>query len=57
MILTPQISEMVIRPKIKSQYGEIPLEIPRDRNGDFEPQIVQKHQRDISGIEEKIISL
>jgi transposase-like protein len=43
--------------KVKSQYGEIPLEIPRDRNGEFEPQIVQKYQRDISGIEEKIISL
>lgn len=42
---------------VKSQYGEIPLDIPRDRNGDFEPQIVPKHQRDISGIEEKIISL
>lgn len=42
---------------VKSQYGEIPLEIPRDRKGEFEPQIVQKHQRDISGIEEKIISL
>lgn len=42
---------------VKSQYGEIPLEIPRDRNGEFEPQIIPKHQRDISGIEEKIISL
>ena len=42
---------------VKSQYGEIPLEIPRDRNGEFEPHIVPKHQRDISGIEEKIISL
>ncbi|CUX29926.1 Transposase, Mutator family [Clostridium sp. C105KSO13] len=42
---------------VKSQYGEIPIKIPRDRNGEFEPQIVQKHQRDVSGIEEKIISL
>lgn len=42
---------------IKSQYGEFPIEVPRDRNGEFEPQIVPKHQRDISGIEEKIISL
>ncbi len=42
---------------IKSQYGEFPIEIPRDRNGEFEPQIIPKHQRDISGIEEKIISL
>ncbi len=42
---------------IKSQYGEFPIDIPRDRNGEFEPQIIPKHQRDISGIEEKIISL
>lgn len=42
---------------VKSQYGEIPLEIPRDRNGEFEPKLIPKYQRDISGIEEKIISL
>lgn len=42
---------------VKSQYGEIPLEIPRDRNGEFEPKLIPKYQRDISGIEEKVISL
>ena len=42
---------------VKSQYGEFPIDIPRDRNGEFEPKIVQKYQRNISGIEEKIISL
>lgn len=42
---------------VKSQYGEFQLEIPRDRNGEFEPKIVPKHTRDISGIEEQIISL
>lgn len=42
---------------VKSQYGEVPIDIPRDRNGEFEPKIVPKYQRDISGIEEKIISL
>ncbi|WP_031389351.1 IS256 family transposase [Kineothrix alysoides] len=42
---------------VKSQYGEVQLDIPRDRNGEFEPQIVPKYQRDISGIEEKVISL
>ena len=42
---------------VKSQYGEFPLEIPRDRNGEFEPQIVPKYKRDISGIEDKVISL
>lgn len=42
---------------VKSQYGEMQIEIPRDRLGEFEPKIIPKHQRDISGIEEKIISL
>jgi putative transposase len=42
---------------VKSQFGEFPVEIPRDRNGEFEPKIIPKYQRDISGIEEKVISL
>jgi len=42
---------------LKSQYGEIEVDIPRDRNGNFEPKIIPKYQRDISGIEEKVISL
>lgn len=42
---------------VKSQYGEVDLSIPRDRKGEFEPKIVPKYKRDISEIEEKIISL
>ena len=40
---------------VKSAFGELQLDIPRDRNGEFEPEIVQKYCRDISGIEEKVI--
>ena len=43
--------------KLKSQYGEFQVDVPRDRNGEFEPKIVPKYQRDVSGIEEKVISL
>jgi len=43
--------------KLKSQYGEFQTGVPRDRNGEFEPKIVPKYQRDVSGIEEKVISL
>lgn len=43
--------------KVKSQYGEFSIAIPRDREGEFELKLIPKHQRDISGIEEKIISL
>ena len=42
---------------LKSQYGEFQIGVPRDRNGEFEPKLVPKYQRDISGIEEKVISL
>ncbi|RFZ79266.1 IS256 family transposase [Lacrimispora amygdalina] len=42
---------------VKSKFGQLTLDIPRDRNGEFEPQIVPKYQRDISGIEEQVISL
>lgn len=42
---------------VKSQYGEFQVDIPRDRAGEFEPKIILKYQRDISGIEEKVISL
>lgn len=42
---------------LKSEFGEFEFETPRDRNGEFEPQIVPKNKRDVSGIEEKIISL
>lgn len=42
---------------VTSSQGDIELEIPRDRNGEYEPQIVKKHQMDISAIEDKIIFL
>lgn len=43
--------------KVKSNLGEIELEIPRDRNSEFEPMIVPKNSRDISNIEQQIIKL
>ena len=43
--------------KLKSEFGEFDFETPRDRKGEFEPKIVPKNVRDVSGIEDKIISL
>lgn len=43
--------------KLKSEFGEFEFETPRDQNGEFEPRIVPKNKRDVSGIEDKIISL
>lgn len=42
---------------VRSDFGSIPLDIPRDRNGEFTPQLVKKGQTDISSFDEKIISL
>lgn len=43
--------------KVKSNLGEIDLDIPRDRNGEFDPVVVPKHSRDISRLETQIIEL
>ena len=43
--------------KIRSNYGEAEIAVPQDRDGTFEPKVVKKRQKDISGIEHKIISL
>ena len=43
---------------MKTSFGDMDIDIPRDRNGDFEPKLIQKHQTTLSGdIEEKIISM
>lgn len=42
---------------IKGKRGQIEIEVPRDRNGDFEPQLVKKNQKRFDGLDEKIISL
>ena len=58
VILRAIIRGMATLPKtLKSQYGEFQIDVPRDRNGEFEPKLIPKYQRDISGIEEKVISL
>ena len=43
--------------KVKSNMGEVELEIPRDRKSEFEPVVVPKHSRDISRLETQIIEL
>lgn len=42
---------------LKGEFGELPLDIPRDRQGAFEPLLVTKHQTRWSGFDDKIISL
>jgi putative transposase len=40
-----------------TDHGPVPIEVPRDREGSFEPQIVPKHQRRFAGFDDKIISM
>jgi len=42
---------------LKGEFGELPIEVPRDRHGTFEPQLIPKHQTRWTGFDDKIISL
>ncbi len=46
-----------VKRTMKTQLGEVDVNVPRDRNGEFEPQIIGKYQRNADGIEERILSL
>ncbi len=43
--------------RVRSKHGEIDLEIPRDRESEFEPVLIKKHQRRFDGFDDLIISL
>jgi len=42
---------------LETEQGEMVVQVPRDRNATFEPQIVRKHQRRFAGFDDKIISM
>ncbi|RHM57658.1 IS256 family transposase [Mitsuokella sp. AF33-22] len=43
--------------RLKTSLGEVPIRVPRDRQSTFEPQIIKKHQRDVSSIEGKVLAM
>src|ERR1700722_9243056 len=47
----------VTRKTLKGDFGEVELETPRDRNGDFEPQLIKKNQTRWTGFDEKVLSM
>lgn len=42
---------------VRSKHGEIDLDIPRDREAEFEPVLIKKHQRRFDGFDDMILSL
>ncbi len=42
---------------VKTQLGAVEVKVPRDRNGEYEPQIISKYSRNADGMEEKILAL
>jgi putative transposase len=42
---------------VRSEYGEIDLQVPRDREGEHNPLIVKKHQKSVTGIEDQVLAL
>ena len=45
------------RKTVKTQLGEIDIKVPRDRQGNYEPKIIGKYDRNADGMEDKILSL
>ncbi|MFQ5464276.1 MAG: IS256 family transposase [Phycisphaerae bacterium] len=45
------------RKRVQGNLGEVAIDRPRDRNGTFEPQIIGKYERRISGFDEKILAM
>jgi len=45
------------RKTLQGDFGEIELETPRDRKGEFEPQLIKKHQTRWTGFDDKILSM
>jgi putative transposase len=45
------------RKTVKSETGKIDITVPRDRNGTFEPQLIKKRQRRLTGFDDKVLAL
>jgi transposase-like protein len=55
--MTPNSRNGKSKKTVVSEYGEQEIMVPRDRMGEFEPIVVQKHQKNVTGIEDQIIAL
>ena len=53
----PRAATAVIVKKVRTSSGETTIQVPRDRKGEFEPRIVQKHAANTNELAEKIIGM
>jgi len=42
---------------VQTAHGDLPLQVPRDRQGSFEPVLIPKRQRRLEGFDEKVLAL
>lgn len=43
--------------KVKTSFGEVPIDVARDREVTFEPELIKKRERDVSAIKSKVLSM
>lgn len=46
-----------LKKTVRNETGDLTIATPRDRDGTFEPQLIEKHQRWVPGFDEKILAL
>ena len=54
---TPNRRNGYSKKTLKTTAGDVPIEVPRDRDGTFEPSVLPKRKRDVSAIETKVLAM
>jgi len=55
--VTPNSRNGHSKKTLRSDYGKLDIDVPRDREGQFEPAVVKKYQNDVSSIDDQVLSM